>query len=153
MNRMALEAELRRLSIDGTVTPEQVVEAARPDDAPLHGEFNWDDASAAHQHRLDQARTLIKSVRLVIRTSTIPFTSVAYVKDVRLEPSQQGYVPLRDLVSDEERASLTMDAELLRLNALIERVREIASVIGQRDRLDQYLMQAAGVPSAVAVAA
>ena len=40
----------------------EVVSASRPADAPLHPVFEWDDAVAAEAHRVEQARSLIRSV-------------------------------------------------------------------------------------------
>jgi hypothetical protein len=49
------------------LTPQLVVDAARPADHPLHDRFEWDDKTAAEAHRLDQARRLIRSVRVIYR--------------------------------------------------------------------------------------
>ena len=59
-------AELHRIhSSAGEVTAPAVVEAARPDKAPLHPAFEWDDQTAAEEYRLHQARTMIRVVHLV----------------------------------------------------------------------------------------
>lgn len=47
------------------LTPRVVVDDARPLDAPLHPCFEWDDLKAAELHRENQARALIRSVRVV----------------------------------------------------------------------------------------
>lgn len=44
----------------GKLRPQAVVEAARPEDSPLHGAFCWDDTEAARLYRLDQAQRLIR---------------------------------------------------------------------------------------------
>lgn len=49
----------------GRLTPPAVVEAARNNRHPLHRHFEWDDKLAAESFRLEQARTLIRSVALV----------------------------------------------------------------------------------------
>lgn len=54
---------------DGVLRPADVVEAATPTTSPLHKYFDWDDAHAAHQHRLDQARRLMRVTVLVRRGS------------------------------------------------------------------------------------
>lgn len=54
----------------GELLPETVLEAARPASSPLHAYFEWDDARAAHEHRLDQARRLIRSVKVVYAMDT-----------------------------------------------------------------------------------
>jgi hypothetical protein len=48
----------------GRLTPGDVVEAARNKRSPLNPHFEWNDAAAAEQYRLDQARSLIRVVRV-----------------------------------------------------------------------------------------
>ena len=54
----------------GVLTPGLVVDAARPEEHPLHHEFEWDDAVAGEAYRLSQARRLIRSVRVVYKEAT-----------------------------------------------------------------------------------
>jgi hypothetical protein len=49
---------------DGQLTAEILLVAATPDSHPLHAHFEWDDSVAATQHRLEQARRLIRSCRV-----------------------------------------------------------------------------------------
>lgn len=49
----------------GALTASIVVDASRPDSAPLHPVFEWDDFSAAENHRRWQARQLIRAVHVV----------------------------------------------------------------------------------------
>lgn len=44
----------------GAVSPRDVVDAAKPNDSPLHPYFEWDDDKAADNWRLDQARRLLR---------------------------------------------------------------------------------------------
>lgn len=48
----------------GRLTPLAVVEAARDRKSPLHRHFEWDDAKAAEAYRLDQAREIVRVVRI-----------------------------------------------------------------------------------------
>lgn len=54
--------------LDRTVglTPENLVEASRPEDAPLHNEFEWDDRIAAEEFRRTQARLMICNLSIVL---------------------------------------------------------------------------------------
>lgn len=54
--------ELLRKQCKGELTPEDVLADAKHDNSPLHSYFEWNDSEAAHQHRLSQARGLIRSV-------------------------------------------------------------------------------------------
>ena len=58
--------ELEKLRVElGIITPEAVVERARPKRSPLHSLFEWNDKKAAAAHRITQARYLIRSVKVV----------------------------------------------------------------------------------------
>jgi hypothetical protein len=58
--------ELHRIYQDnGELTAPLVVDEARPDDAPLHPAFEWNDEVAAELHREHQARTMIRSVEII----------------------------------------------------------------------------------------
>ena len=56
--------EALRRERGGWISPHDLVEDARPADAPLHPAFEWDDAKAAERYRVEQARTLLQ--RLVV---------------------------------------------------------------------------------------
>lgn len=60
------ELEAIRQRNDGRLTPEAIVRESEPSDAPLHAEFEWDNAAAAHQFRLGQGRFIARSVRVVV---------------------------------------------------------------------------------------
>ena len=56
---------LKKMAKRGELTAAAVVDAARPDGAPLHEAFEWDDAIAAEKHRAEQARLILRSIRIV----------------------------------------------------------------------------------------
>lgn len=89
----------------GRLTPALVVEAASEDtDAGrlLHSRLEWDDGRAAEQHRLAQARELIRSVRVVYRDPdpAKPERSARAFHAIR-EPNGHAYRPIEDIVHDE----------------------------------------------------
>lgn len=58
--------ELERLNdAHGELTATLVVDAARPEDAPLHPAFEWNDHDAAELYRQHQARGMIRSIQVV----------------------------------------------------------------------------------------
>jgi len=59
-----VDREIRKLARKGWVTPKEVVDVARPKNAPLHPFFTWDDALAAERYRQRQARDLIVTVTI-----------------------------------------------------------------------------------------
>jgi hypothetical protein len=48
----------------GRLTPGDVVDAARSEKHPLHHHFEWDNSIAAEAYRLEQARSIIRIVRV-----------------------------------------------------------------------------------------
>ena len=51
----------------GELSPQPVVDEARNPQHPLHSRFEWDNAIAGEAYRLQQARELIRSVRIVYK--------------------------------------------------------------------------------------
>lgn len=49
----------------GMLTAQNLVEVSRPEDAPLHDEFEWDDSVAAEEYRKTQARGIIRSIQII----------------------------------------------------------------------------------------
>lgn len=60
----AIVEELKRIADanGGELLPKAVLDAARDDESPLHGQFDWEDSEAAEKWRLHQARNLIRVV-------------------------------------------------------------------------------------------
>lgn len=53
-----------RMNANGELTPKALVDASRPEDAPLHKVFEWDDAKAAERYRESQAAYIIRSIEV-----------------------------------------------------------------------------------------
>lgn len=51
-----------KLEKSGGLTAKRLVDESRPEDAPLHKEFEWNDATAAEAYREEQARYIIRSL-------------------------------------------------------------------------------------------
>jgi hypothetical protein len=68
------EIERIRQDAGGTVSSRAVVEAARPDDAPLHRYFEWQDGDAAEKYREIQAAHLLRSI-VVVETPGVEVTA------------------------------------------------------------------------------
>jgi hypothetical protein len=53
----------------GELTAQAVLDAARPKSHPLHSRFEWNDKAAGEAYRLEQARELIRKVRISYKPS------------------------------------------------------------------------------------
>jgi hypothetical protein len=130
-------AAIQALELDGRLTPDEVVKAAADKESPLHNYFTWDNSQAANSWRVDQARRLIASVKVVYRVEERTVTAVAYVRDPAVEPTQQGYVSVTHLRKDQTSAREAVLAEFSRAAALLDRARSIAEVLECSDDVDR----------------
>jgi len=138
----AVRDELEALAAqhDDRLTPELVVETARRHPgSPLHQCFNWDIQSAAYERWLDQARELIRRVRVEIQTEERTYTVSAYLRDPGVEPSEQGYVSIRALRREPEQARLAILHEFAMAESYLQRARDLAAVLQVVEATDRAL--------------
>jgi len=121
----------------GTLTPDAVIADARKSSSPLHACFEWDDGKAAQAWRIEQARGLIRSVRVVITTDESSVTVVAYVRDPEQAPGEQGYTSTVRLRDDKDRARAVLVEEFSRAGAALRRARELAIAFALEKVVDQ----------------
>lgn len=132
-------AELERIRGEegGVLRPSDVVEAARPEAAPLHPCFTWDDAEAAERWRDGEARAVIRNVR-VLRCepgSEERRPVLAYVH-VPQDDNRQCYQPVEDVLSDVGLRDTVLTQALAMLNGLrrrFEHLEELAEVFAAID--------------------
>lgn len=97
--------ELRKIAKKnrGLLRPVQVVEAARDEASPLHGQFTWDDAKAAEEYRLWQARELIATFWVVDSPSNERVRLLLSLASDR--PEKHGYRFSADVLANPEQRS------------------------------------------------
>ena len=129
---------IKALEKSGRLTAESLVQAARNPKHVMHRDFQWNDAKAAHQHRLDLARNYISEVRVTITTSTRTIVCPGYLRDRDVSP-RAGYITTQRLRTDREAAQETLTYEISRAQALLERVREIAAALELEEDLQMLI--------------
>lgn len=83
-----IREEMNALIVDGVLRPADVVDAARNPNSSMHSQFEWDDGEAAEAYRLQQARSLIRRVKVeVIR----PDNQVVHIPSFVRAVNQLGY--------------------------------------------------------------
>lgn len=111
--------ELEQLGRNGRIDPDNVVEFARNPETALHSRFDWDDSSAAHQHRLWQARQVI---RVYVKTMPVGDNlnrpTRVYVRSSMIEDDRSGYVTTQSTISVEESRNRLIVDMLLRMLAI-----------------------------------
>jgi len=112
----------------GVLTPQIVVEDARPKNSVLHDRFTWDDAEAAEAYRLDQARDLIRSVRVQYVEHDGQISSTRAFVNIDRPPKRE-YVPVEEVRDDPVLTEIALrDAE-----------REWRSLFTRYQHLEQFL--------------
>lgn len=121
-----LYAELMKVREEyGELVDQNVVDAARPPEHPLHSRFEWDNEIAGEEYRRGQARVLIRSVRHVYKPADEngPARSVRAFHSV---PSNKGYAfdPADEIAEDPFRRKLLLESMEREWKAMYRRYRE-----------------------------
>jgi hypothetical protein len=120
------------LASNGSLSAEAVVADAADVSSPLHTEFDWDDASAAHTARIDRARELIRAVKVEITTTRRTVRSVAYVHDPRLSRNEPGYLHVEYVKRQPTLVTNVLDAEVAQILSLLDRAVGLALGLGDQ---------------------
>ena len=90
-----------RKKLGRKLTAEDVLKSAKAHRSPIHQHFEWDDTEAAKQHRLAQARELVRHVAVLV-----PVQGEAEPRKVRaflhVENEESGYESLKTTLKDPE---------------------------------------------------
>lgn len=131
---------LRSLETDaGELLPEDVVREAQKKASPLHDYFDWNNKTAAHKYRIEQARELIRSVRVVVEHEERLFRVPNYVRDPEKEGRDPGYRAVARLRTDDELKRAAIVNEFIRAGAALRRARELAAYFGIEEPVDETL--------------
>jgi len=84
---------------EGAIAPAVVVQRAKGAAHPLHPCFEWDDATAAYEHRLHQARGVVKSLVVVRKDGPFKEKTTLYF-NVKKEEEREGHYQRFDVVRD-----------------------------------------------------
>jgi hypothetical protein len=123
----------------GALTAEGVFVAAMPEDAVLHGEFEWDGQKAIRELGLIRARNVIRSV-VVRNVESDEAPHRVYTHIVSESPGQRAgvYEPMTVVVQSPdlyERALTNLQRKFDAAAESLEELRALASASGQPDRL------------------
>ena len=128
----------------GDLKPEAVVNAARDHGCALHVHFEWDDKIAAEAHRLDQARNIIRIIRVededAVGGNVRAFVSIAGNTGVAYKPiavvkkSHDLQLALLKTAERDLEAFKARYRELKDICDLVETVRE--RVVSRRSKIE-----------------
>ena len=113
-----------RLAAEGRLTAGDLVEANRPEDAPLHKAFEWDNDVAGARWREHQARHIIGG--LEIRTETQEPVR-AFFNIVRQEPE---YRHIDSILRSEDQTEKLLKSALAELSAIQRKYAQLEALAG-----------------------
>lgn len=112
----------------GLLRPQAVVDAARPEDSPLHGAFCWDDTEAARLYRLDQAQRLIRRFTIEIESDGETVEVPAFINVSSDRSSGRDENPYRmtdDVMKSEDLLAVAEKDALIQLKGIRDRYKNI----------------------------
>ena len=127
-----MAATLRDVLLDicvkrGELTAEAVVEEASSVDSVLHPLFEWDDDEAARRYRLDQARGLIRRVKITRVIDNEPVRLRAFLP-TRDKAGRTGvYAQTEDVLADPVAGMLVLNEFLRSWRQLKRRYQHLAA--------------------------
>ena len=109
--------------LDRTVglTPDNLVDASRPDDAPLHNEFEWDDATAAEEFRRVQARLIISNLSIVIEENKQEPVRAFFSLQGGFRKNSGIYESTITIMTDEQKREKLLDNAKRELDAFVNK--------------------------------
>ena len=106
----------------GELTAQNLVEVSRPEDAPLHEEFTWDNDVAAELWRKHQAQHIISHISLKTETPT-PVRAF-----FNIEVKSPNYESLNTIVKHEDKYDALLRTALRELEAFRRKYRMLAEL-------------------------
>ena len=117
------------------LTSQTLLDASRPDDAPLHNEFEWNDSKAAEKYREEQARHIICNLSVV---SEVTEPTRAFVTLHTKVGEKSNYEPVIEVMKDGDKQKQLLEQakrELGFFKTKYQTLIELAGVIREIDKL------------------
>lgn len=113
-----------KLEAENRLTAQDLVEVSRPETAPLHCEFEWDDSKAAEKYRESQARNIIRHITVELKDgqSSSQEPVRAFYNVVEASPE---YESIRVIISDESKYSALLRTALKELRAFSKKYSQL----------------------------
>jgi hypothetical protein len=124
---------------NGVVLANDVVEAAKDPASPIHKAFEWDDALAAHEHRLSQARQLLRCLVVVKGEEKEEKVERVYVA---LRDKEGGYRPLVKVMADEGQRKRLLALAFAELTVVMRKYKHLEELASVHEAIERARKQA-----------
>lgn len=105
------------LANKNSLDAESLVEVSKPEDAPLHGDFDWNDTEAAIKWRNHQARNIINALVLVPEENEALKSKEPVRAFFKITETQNNYEPTVLLISKPDTREILLRKALGELTA------------------------------------
>lgn len=96
------------------LTAETLLEANKPETAPLHNDYEWNDEKAAHDWRLHQSRHFINSIAINIAEEG---ETEIVVRAFHITTEESKYEPITAIIKEESKYNKLLQTALAELEA------------------------------------
>lgn len=120
-----------RLEEAGQLTAKALLDANRPLDAPLHGEFDWNDTTAAEAWREHQARRIINSL-VIVSDKSEPVRGF-----FKIERTESTYQSISTILRSESATEKLLDTALKELEAFKRKYITLQQLCGVFRAIDE----------------
>lgn len=124
----------KRLEREGRLTAKDLLDENRPEDAPLHNEFEWNDGVAAENWREQQARHIINSL-VICPEKSEPVRG--FFKIERAESKYQSVEAILQSEDSTQKLLSTACAELFAIKKKYATIQALSAVWAAIDSIQQ----------------
>jgi hypothetical protein len=145
-DRIGREIDSIRKETGGIASPAELVNRARNATSAMHGWFTWDDSKAAELHRQQEARRLLRDIRIVrvVEGEEQPPQRV-YVSVAHSTGGKGGaYAPIIEAMSDDTMREQVIGDAIAGLNGWRKRYEEFSELAPAIALVDQAIATAKG---------
>lgn len=125
---------------EGKMEASDLVDASRPENAPLHSLFEWNDSIAAEKYREDQARCIIRHVCVVQEDEEKESAPIRAFFQIDNESS--AYEPTLVIMNDDEKYERLLDIAKRELKAFENKYRQLDELRNVFDAIDELIEEA-----------
>lgn len=126
---------------NGELTREAVVDRARPENAPLHPLFQWDDAVAAEEYRKEQAHKLICNLVIVKARNEPekpPITYRAFVNTNESSTTRGRYMNIQAVTENPETHRILLENAKRELRTFMQKYETLQELTELMTIIDEF---------------
>lgn len=136
-----VQAEIQRLYDErGKVTSTDLVEAAQSEDSPAHAGFEWDDAVAGREYRLNQARRWLRVCTVIYEDQPQRLVHVPRVFTHDNNERDGDYKPIAVVATIPDEFDRALNAAISKLYAARRAVDELRTAASKAPSADRSEM-------------